>query len=415
MSEEQKKKPNDRPKRKKLRAFLLADMILLLAVLAAFFYYEYNYGLVLRGESRVTVYQGEEFEDPGVRSHLAQSESNVDTGTPGNYTIKYTLFGRSSVRRVHVADPSEFVLGLKGSELQIVRQGDPYIENGAFAVDRRLGAIDPAGISISGSVDTSKPGDYRITYSITSLDVHKEAERTVRVVPERSFTECGEIPVMMYHWIYSQDDIPNNLNGNWIEDTALEEQLAYLKNNDYYCPGWSELAAWVDGKISLPEKSIILTFDDGKKAFYEHGKPLFEKYRIPVTSFIICWEDNDAKNKIRKYASEYIEFESHTYAMHQAAHMKGHKGIMARMTEEEIAEDLRKARDVVKNNDAMAYPYGDVTLTGQEAVADMGIKCGLSTDYQTVKRDMDRTKLPRMRVLGTQTFESWVSAITVEN
>ena len=411
MSENQVKKPNDKPKRKKWRVFLLADMILLLAVLAAFFYYEYTYGLVLKGESRVTILKGEEYEDPGVRSRLAKSESDVDTNTPGNYTIKYTLFGRSSVRRVHVADAEELILGLKGSEVQIVKQGDPYVENGAFAVDRRLGALDPAGIAISGSVNTSRPGDYKVTYSITSLDVHKETERTVRVVPEATFAECPEIHVMMYHWIYSQNDIPDNLNGNWIEDTVLEEQLAFLKDNDYYYPGWSELAAWVDGKISLPEKSIILTFDDGKKAFYEHGKPLFEKYRIPVTSFLICWEENDAENKIRKYASEYIEFESHTYAMHQAAHMKGHKGIMARMTKEEIVEDLKRAQNVVKNNDAMAYPYGDFTLTGQEAVAEMGIKVGLSTDYQTVKRGMDKTKLPRMRVLGHQSLESWRIAI----
>ena len=394
-----------------LRRLLIADLVLLLAFAAAVLNYEYRSGLIMRGQSRVTLNVGEEFEDPGVRSRFAKVKSNVDTSKPGNYTVKYTLMGKESVRQVHVADPEELVLGLKGSRVQIVKQGDPYIESGAFAVDRRMGAIDPQKIKISGRVNTNKAGDYTVKYSMTSLDVEKETERTVRVVPESEYSECEEIPVMMYHWIYSQDDIPEKINGNWIEDSVLESHLAYLKSESYYYPSWSELAAWVDGRISLPEKSIVLTFDDGKKAFYEHGKPLFEKYSIPVTSFLICWEDNDAKEKVKKYASEYLDFESHTYAMHQAAHMKGHKGIMARMTKEEILADFKMAQQVVANNDAMAYPYGDFTLTGQEAAAEQGFKCALITDYDKVRQGMDKTRLPRMRVLGTQSFESWVSAI----
>lgn len=396
---------------KKRSTLLMLIALMIAAAAALLFLLDYNYGLTLRGDKHVTTELGEKYEDQGVWSPFAKTENRVNTRKAGRYLVIYTLRGKRVARVVTVVDPGDLVLGLKGSKIQIVKQGDPYVENGAFVIDRESGALDGSCISISGGVDTDRTGDYTIRYSAVSGDKKKTAERTVRVVSKNSFRECAGVPVMMYHWIYNSSEPPDRINGNWIEDRALEEHLKYLKDNDYYYPGWKELDAWLDGRIELPEKSIILTFDDGKEAFLKNGKPLFEKYRIPVTSFMICWPDNDPEEKIREYASEYIEFESHSYAMHQAGHVRGHKGMMARMTEEEIAEDLKKAADVVGSNDAFAYPYGDYTPDGQAALRDTGIMLGFTIEYGKAERGMDKTKLPRVRVMSTRTFESWRQSI----
>ena len=398
-------------KTKKIKLILIADLVLLLIVAAAFFRYEYNHGLELNGSEYISTELGQEYKDPGVRSPFAQTVNHVDVDTPGYYSVEYTLWGKHAVRRVHVVVPEKLVLGLKGSETQIVRQGDPYVESGAFAIDRSRGALNSSKISITGGVDTETPGEYTVKYSVSSGDITKEKERKVKVVSRDQYMSCEEIPVMMYHWIYSQDDLPDRIDGNWIEDIALEEHLRYLDQNGYYYPSWRELDAWIDGRIALPEKSIILTFDDGKKAFFEHGIPLFEKYKIPVTSFMICWEANDAENKIKKYASEYIDIESHSYAMHQAGGVRGHKGRIAVMTKEEIKADLRAASAMTGNNDAFAYPYGDYTLEGQEALSEQGILCSFTIEYGKVVPGMDKTRLPRIRVMSTHTFESWQDSI----
>jgi peptidoglycan/xylan/chitin deacetylase (PgdA/CDA1 family) len=215
----------------------------------------------------------------------------------------------------------------------------------------------------------------------------------------------------MYNHVYSADDRPSNLTGNWILDTDLEEQVKFLSENGYYYPGWKELRAWIDGEISLPAKSIVVTFDGGKKDFLKHGAPLFEEYRIPVTVFMACWEKNAGAEKVVKYASSYIDFESHSYAMAQGGQSRGYRGIVADMSKDEIKEDLEKAHKIIGNNDAFSYPYGDVTNDCIEALQEQGILCAFITDYGRVRQGMDPYRLPRVRVLGDQSFESWRQSV----
>ena len=147
----------------------------------------------------------------------------------------------------------DIVIGLKGPEVQMVLQGEPYIENGAFAIDRNSGALKESDIFVSGNVDTSKPGDYSIEYTAGNGDYAKTAVRTVKVLSEEDYGDkANNVPVMMYHWVYTEDDIPDDLDGNWILDTALDEQLTFLEEEKFYYPGWKELRAWLDDKISLP-------------------------------------------------------------------------------------------------------------------------------------------------------------------
>ncbi|MBQ3291226.1 MAG: polysaccharide deacetylase family protein [Mogibacterium sp.] len=320
---------------------------------------------------------------------------------------------KDAVEESKAEEKDAIIIGIKGSPVQMVLQDEPYIENGAFAIDTEEGAIDESDIKIKGSVDTSKPGDYKIEYSVRKGWSKFEAERIVRVMTEKEYgKKAGNVPVLMYHWVYTKDDIPKELDGNWILDTDLDKQLAYLEENEFYYPGWKELRAWIDDEISLPEKCAVLTFDDGKKEFLKYGVPLLEKHHVPATSFMICWKDNSGAKKVKQYASPYVDFESHSFAMHQKVdNVPGHKGIMAAMTKEEIAEDLVKAKEIVGNNDAFAYPYGDYTDDMVDAVRDQGILCSFTTEYDRVRKGADPMKLPRIRVHGEASFDTWKNSV----
>ena len=312
------------------------------------------------------------------------------------------------------SDAGSIVIGLKGSQIQKVLEGDPYIENGAFAVDKRSGAIPEGEIRIRGKVDTSKPGEYKVTYKVKHDGASASAERTVQVLSEEEFGDkASNVPVMMYHWVYTADDVPDELDGNWILDTTLDEHLSFLDENGFYYPGWKELRAWIDDEISLPAACTVLTFDDGKEGFLKYGVPVLEKHNIPATSFMIGWDKNNGADKVKQYASPLIDFESHTYAMHQKVEplIDGHKGIMASMTKDEIKADLAKAAELTGTNDAIAYPYGDYTDDMLEAVKEQGITCAFTVEYDRVRKGMDPAKLPRVRVLGDESFQIWKESV----
>jgi hypothetical protein len=95
--------------------------------------------------------------------------------------------------------------------------------------------------------------------------------------------------------------------------------------------------------------------------------------------------------------------------MHQQAvpRVKGHKGRVAVMSAEEIREDLAMAAELVGSNDAIAYPYGDYTDSMLEAVREQGISCAFTIEYDRVRKGMDPARLPRIRVLGNESFETW--------
>lgn len=71
----------------------------------------------------------------------------------------------------------------------------------------------------------------------------------------------------MYHYVYTEDDKPDELNTNYLLNTKLEEQLKYLKEENYYFPSYQELSAYVKGEIDLPEKVLFLPLMTGRKDF----------------------------------------------------------------------------------------------------------------------------------------------------
>lgn len=113
-------------------------------------------------------------------------------------------------------------------------------------------------------MDTSKPGKYEVVYKVKNKQgVECSRKRIVQVVSDQDFKEnVNGVPVMMYHYVYTKEDVPENINTNYLLNTDLEDQLAYLTSQNYYFPSYKELYAYIKGEIDLPEKSIILTFDD---------------------------------------------------------------------------------------------------------------------------------------------------------
>ncbi len=239
--------------------------------------------------------------------------------------------------------------------------------------------------------------------------INKEEQTAKNTATEEKHKTNG-LAICMYHYVYDKDNPPKEeLNSNFIEVHALEEELQYLVENNYYFPTWEEVEKFVSSDYLLPEKSVVLTFDDGAYSFLNLGVPLFEKYKVPVTSFLIG--NIDGEKKVKKYASEYMTFQSHSYNMHRGGGNIGHGGIFPVMDHDEAVADLQKSIEIGGNSDAFAYPYGDYNDSCVKAVKDAGFKCAVTTEYGRAEPGDDPLLLPRIRMSKGQSLESFKTLV----
>lgn len=308
-------------------------------------------------------------------------------------------------------DPGDIIIGVNGDDETYVLQGEGYVEGGAHASSQSAGVLTP-NIKVSGNVDTGTAGDYTVTYKASDDNGHTAtAKRTVHVVESMDTMQDG-VPVLMYHYVYSADNPPSDLNGNYILDTDLDEQMQYLEDNNFYYPSFPEVQAFLKGEHSLPANSVVLTFDDGEEGFLSLGVPLAEKHGIPVTSFMICSDEADATRKVLQYANPYLEFESHSCTMHQPGGTVGHGGRISAMTKDEIVEDLQKSGSIVGSSQAFAYPFGDTTADGRSAMNEAGVLCAFTTENAWDSIGDDVTALSRVRISGEYTLDSFKALVT---
>ncbi len=220
----------------------------------------------------------------------------------------------------------------------------------------------------------------------------------------------NSLPVLMYHYFYDKSKGEKGKNSNWMEISKFSDQLKYLKDNDYYFPTWDEVSDFVDGKVDLPKKSVVITIDDGHESLYKLAIPELDKYKIPATAFIIT-KNFDTSN-LEKYKNSTIDFESHTDNMHRPGGTYGHGGIFPALSIDKSVEDLKTSIEKLGGNaSALAYPYGDCTDRTKQAVQKAGIKLAFTTVNKKVKAGMNKYELPRVRISSEISIKGFSSSL----
>lgn len=201
------------------------------------------------------------------------------------------------------------------------------------------------------------------------------------------------LPVLMYHFFYDKSK-DSGKDGNWIEISDFEEQMKYLAENDFYFPTWEQVENYIDGKQELPEKSVVITVDDGDPSFFELAVPIIQKYKIPTTSFVITyWYGNRASDK-----QEYVSYQSHSYDMHKAG--SNGKGVMLSWDYDKIKDDILLSRDVLGGADIFCYPFGQYNDLDIKVLKENGYKLAFTTKGGRVKKGSSKYELPRVRISG---------------
>lgn len=230
-----------------------------------------------------------------------------------------------------------------------------------------------------------------------------------RAKPDFSQGVAESLPICMYHYVYEESNPPENMDANFIEVNVLEEELKYLSDNGYYFPTWSEVRDYLDGKIDLPKKSVVLTFDDGP-IYIELAVPLLEKYNIQATSFVIT-SYYDSKEMLDGWRDKNLYFESHSHNMHRGGGNIGHGGIFPVLSKQEALADLQQSIEYCGSGEAFAYPFGDYTEACEQVLQEAGFLCAVTTEPGKCTPGADAYALPRVRMSGGQTLAEFIEKI----
>ncbi len=401
-------------------------------VLIGLIYTIYNFEIIpyiskpslkLNGSRTVTINYNDKYVEKGYTAYLNNKdikdkvvvENNVDLSKIGKYVIKYSIEnnkGKNKIvkeRNIIVIDNDNPTITLIGNNVINLYIGDIYNELGYNAYDKYDGDITDKVIT-DGKVDTSKAGSYVLTYKVKdSSDNETTVNRNINVInkPTVLSNKIG-IPILMYHFFYDSSIGERALDSNYLEINLFEEQIKYLVDNNYYFPTWSELNDYIDNKITLPKKSIIITIDDGAESFFRLAYNVLLKYNVKATSFIVTsWTDLNNANVDRSL----INFQSHTHNLHRAGCKTGHGGIFQCIDYNTAIDDLNRSISIIGSSEVLAYPFGDYNSTTINELKEVGFKMAVTTKSGKVAVGSNKYLLPRVRISSNTTLSSFINLI----
>lgn len=138
--------------------------------------------------------------------------------------------------------------------------------------------------------------------------------------------------VINYHDITAKGQFTPPFDRVAVSEEKFESHLKWLHDSGYHPVSVQALVDAAASRRPLPEKAVVLTFDDGFESFYTRAFPLLKKYRYPaVVAIIGTWANREARpdvpgvkpvmtwDQIRELdRSGLVEIASHTYDMHLA-------------------------------------------------------------------------------------------------
>ena len=232
-------------------------------------------------------------------------------------------------------------------------------------------------------------------------------------VEETEDEQIVNLPIVMYHHLTKEASICNDYV-LLIDD--FESDLKYLKENGFSSISLQNLLDWHKGNFEMPEKPIMITFDDGYESTGVYAQPLLEQYGFCAIVAVIgsvtqLHTEYDEHNPAYSHLSweevrslalcENMEVQCHTWDMHN---LTPRKGCAKRYNEGDYEYRLNLSKDLsryltecekheVNTMLGIAYPFGEFSKLTTEIVKDMGFLAAFTCSERINKLSGDEAEL----------------------
>ena len=206
-------------------------------------------------------------------------------------------------------------------------------------------------------------------------------------------TTGKSVPVLMYHSITYEKG-----NAICLPIERFEEHLKYLKDNGYYTITLTNLYEYLMKNIPIPEKSVVLTFDDGYENNYTDMFPVLKKYNFKATIFVIT--SNIDKNPNSMTSKQLLEMEK--YGVDIESHTVNHDNLKELSIDKQLQTLVKSKQDLErilnKQVNFFAYPYGGYNKSAIESVKKAGYTMAFTTDGRWSSKNNGMLSLDRVYI-----------------
>lgn len=186
-----------------------------------------------------------------------------------------------------------------------------------------------------------------------------------------------------------------------IDPTDFEWQMKYLVDHGYHTISTDELYDFMEGKGALPDRPVLITFDDGYVDNYTNAYPILKKYNLKATIFIVTGFVSSRKgyltwDQLREMEQHGIMAQSHTVT----------HAPLPELSDERIREELVESKRTAEAElghpiDFIAYPTGAHDLHIVSIAKAAGYRGGFTVKYGNVDRSSNVYALERVPVFRT--------------
>lgn len=186
-----------------------------------------------------------------------------------------------------------------------------------------------------------------------------------------------------------------------IEPDDFDWQMKYLVDHGYHSISTDELYDFLAGKGTLPDRPVLITFDDGYVDNYTTAYPILKKYNLKATIFIVTGFVSKRNGYLTWDQLREMEKNGITAQSHTVTHAP-----LPELPDERIREELALSKRQAETElghpiDFIAYPTGvhDLHIVG--IAKEAGYKGGFTVKYGNVDRNSNVYALERVPIFRT--------------
>ncbi|MFF3502821.1 polysaccharide deacetylase family protein [Streptomyces sp. NPDC003247] len=223
----------------------------------------------------------------------------------------------------------------------------------------------------------------------------------------------ARVPILMYHAVAAEpNDATRALS---VTPEAFAEQMGLVADRGLTPLTTAGLAArWRSGR-PLPDRPVLITFDDGYEGVHRHALPALARHGFPATLFVSTGWIRGAYDtgggldtmldwpQVRELADAGVEIGGHSHTHPQ----------LDQVDDGTLRAELTRCRDIVADElgalpVSFAYPYGYSSRRVRTAVRENGFAQALAVGNSLARRTQGPYALRRVTVrrgTGAEEFE----------